>query len=136
MDLLKVEARVLPALEKRFEARLGTSLVELDLLGALMHAPVGRLRMSEISTELTISTTSVTRLVDGLEERGLVERVLWPDDRRVVYASLTNEGRQLLRRARPVSGPALEDCFGRHYDTQELEAMRALLARALDRTST
>ncbi|MGZ3584967.1 MAG: MarR family winged helix-turn-helix transcriptional regulator [Ktedonobacterales bacterium] len=131
-DLLRVGNLTLPRIGERFAAELGASLVELDLLAELAHAPDRRLRMSEISHRLTISTTSVTRVVDGLEARGYAKRVLSQGDRRVVYAELTDQGAELLERAHPVSGPALEECLGRFFTTAEMVEMRALLRKVLD----
>jgi DNA-binding MarR family transcriptional regulator len=131
-DLLRVGNLTLPRIGDRFATELGASLVELDLLAELAHAPDHRLRMSEISQRLTISTTSVTRVVDGLQARGYAKRALSQGDRRVVYAELTNQGAELLERADPVSGPALEECFGRYFTTAEMVEMRTLLQKALD----
>jgi DNA-binding MarR family transcriptional regulator len=131
-DLLRVGNLTLPRIGERFAAELGASLVELDLLAELARAPDGRLRMTEISRRLTISTTSVTRVVDGLEARGYAKRALSPGDRRVVYAELTDQGAELLERAHPVSGPALEECFGHYFTTAEMVEMRRLLRKVLD----
>ena len=131
-DLLQVGNLTLPRIGERFASELGASLVELDLLAELAHAPDRRLRMSEISQRLTISTTSVTRVVDGLEARGYAKRVLSPGDRRVVYAELTDQGAELLERAHPVSGPALEECLGRYFTTAEMVEMRALLGKVVN----
>ena len=133
-DLVRVVNRTLPRVGARFEGELGASLVELDLLAELARAPDQRLRMSEIGQRLTISTTSVTRLVDGLEARGYAHRVLSAGDRRVVYAALTEKGAELLAQAHPVAGPALEECFGRHFTTDELQELRSLLGRVIDDT--
>jgi DNA-binding MarR family transcriptional regulator len=122
----------LPRLGERLAAELGASLVELDLLAELAHAPDRRLRMSEISRHLTISTTSVTRVVDALQARGHATRTLSEGDRRVVYAELTDQGAELLNRAHPVSGPALEECFGRFFTTVEMVEMHTMLRRVLD----
>ena len=130
-DLLRVGNLTLPRIGERFAAELGASLVELDLLAELARAPDRRLRMSEISQRLTISTTSVTRVVDGLEARGYAKRALSPEDRRVVYAELTDQGAELLERGHPVSGPALEECLGRFFTTAEMVEMRALLGKVL-----
>ena len=130
-DLLRVGNLVLPRIGERFTAELGASLVELNLLAELKHAPDARLRMSEISDLLTISTTSVTRIVDALEQRGLAERVLSRGDRRVVHAALTDEGAALLARARPIAGPVLEQYFGHHFAAAEMTGMRVLLGRVL-----
>ena len=134
-DMLRVGNLVLPRIGERFATELGASLVELNLLAELKHSPEGKLRMSEISDKLTISTTSVTRIVDGLERRGYAKRVLSRGDRRVVYAALTEEGAELLTRAHPVSGPTLEENFGRHFATSEMAEMRTLLSRVLDGAS-
>ena len=134
-DMLRVGNIVLPRLGEKFAAELHASLVELDLLAELKRSPEGRLRMTEISDKLTISTTSVTRIVDGLEGRGYVERFLSQGDRRVVYAKLTEKGVALLARAHPVAGPALEEHFGHHFKTTEMAEMRKLLHRVLDERS-
>jgi DNA-binding MarR family transcriptional regulator len=131
-DLLRAGNLTLPRIGERFAVELGASLVELDLLAELAHAPDRRLRMSEISQRLTISTTSVTRVVDGLEARGYAKRTLSQGDRRVIYAELTDKGAKLLKRAHPVSGPALEECFGRFFTTDEMVEMRTLLRKVLD----
>jgi DNA-binding MarR family transcriptional regulator len=131
-DLLRVGNLTLPRLGERFAAELGASLVELDLLAELAHAPDRRLRMSEISQRLTISATSVTRVVDALQARGYAKRTLSQGDRRVVYTELTDQGAELLERAHPVSGPALEECFGRFFTTAEMVEMRTLLRKVLD----
>jgi len=133
-DMLRVGNLVLPRIGERLAAELGASLVELDLLAELKRSPQRRLRMNEISDKLTISTTSVTRLVDELERRGLAERVLSREDRRVVYAALTEDGAELLIRAHPVSGPTLEEHFGRHFTTSEMAGLRTLLGRVLHDT--
>jgi DNA-binding MarR family transcriptional regulator len=134
-DLVRVVNLTLPRVGSRFENELGASLVELDLLAELARMPDQRLRMSEISRRLTISTTSVTRVVDGLEARGHALRVLSAGDRRVVYAVLTERGAELLRQAHPVAGPALEECLGHYFTTHEMQEMRALLGRVTDDTS-
>ena len=130
-DMLRVVNLTLPRIGARFESELGASLVELDLLAELARASDRRLRMCEISQRLTTSTTSVTRLVDGLERRGYATRVLSAGDRRVVYAVLTEKGAELLMRAHPVAGPALEEYFGCYFTTGEMERMRVLLARVI-----
>ena len=52
--------------------------------------------LGQLGAELVLSPPSVTRLVDRLEERGLIERRRDDDDRRKVLANLTAEGRRLV----------------------------------------
>jgi DNA-binding MarR family transcriptional regulator len=130
-DLLRVGNVTLAEIGRRFEAALGVSLAELDALAELAHAPDRRLSMREIGQRLTISTTSVTRVVDGLEAKGYVSRVLSSGDRRVVYAVLADDGADLLERARPIAEPILEECFGRFFTTAEITDMHSMLRRVI-----
>ena len=59
-------------------------------LGVLMHH--GLMRLSELSDHLHIAPRSTTEVVDGLEERGLVERRADPNDRRATLVALTDRG--------------------------------------------
>jgi DNA-binding MarR family transcriptional regulator len=52
----------------------------------------GALRLSTLADHLHIAPRSTTEVVDGLEERGLVERRPDPDDRRATLVALTEEG--------------------------------------------
>jgi Transcriptional regulators len=63
--------------------------------------------LGQLGTELSLAPPSMTRLVDRLEERGLIQRQRDVDDRRKVVATLTNEGRQLLSAIPFLEGTAL-----------------------------
>jgi len=129
-DMVTVGNQVLLRLGERFTGELGVSLAELDLLSVLKDAPDRRMRMSEIGSRLTLSNASITRLVDGLEERRYARRVASRGDRRVVYAQLTAEGLDLLDQARPIAAGALEEYLGQYLATAEIEQLRSLLAKA------
>jgi DNA-binding MarR family transcriptional regulator len=105
-------------------AGLGITPEEVELLMKLACAPEERLRMVEVSRSLLLSKSGVTRLVDRLEERGLVERAACPGDRRVVYARLTERGRQTFAEADPVLAAAVVKYLGCHLDAQQIAAIR------------
>lgn len=130
-DLLRAGNVALAEIGKRFADAIGMTLVELDALAELANAPDQRLSMGEIGQRLTISTTSVTRVVDGLEAKGYVSRVLSSGDRRVVHAVLAENGAGLLEQARPIAGQILEECFGRFFSTDEMTRMQSLLRRVI-----
>lgn len=69
-------------------------LRQLKVCMALLHRSCS---MTEISQEVGLSRSSVTQVSDRLERRGLVERELQRDDRRVRKLKLTTEGLQLIR---------------------------------------
>ncbi|MBB5956104.1 DNA-binding MarR family transcriptional regulator [Saccharothrix tamanrassetensis] len=83
------------AMSERVEAAAGCSLSEHEALYRIDMN--GRLPMSELSELLAVSPSGVTRLVERLVRRGWVERSQLPDNRRVVYAALTDEGRRVLK---------------------------------------
>jgi DNA-binding MarR family transcriptional regulator len=119
------------ALDADTQARLGLSLPEVDVLLNLSWAANGKLRMSEIGESLLVNRTAVTRLVDGLERRGLVERCPCEEDRRGVSAVLTDAGRDVLAEAAPLLESGLERLIGVHVAADEAAAARATLERIL-----
>jgi DNA-binding MarR family transcriptional regulator len=70
--------------------KLGISMTHLHILWLLDHH--GNVPMSRLADLLDVSLSNATGLVDRMEERGLVERVRVPDDRRVVLVRVAAEG--------------------------------------------
>lgn len=68
----------------------------LRLLAFTRH---GSLPMGKMGERLMVHPASVTNAIRKLESRGLVERRLSPDDRRVVLATITEEGRAVVAEA-------------------------------------
>ncbi len=119
------------ALDAETEAQLGLSLPEVDVLLNLSWADEGKLRMSEIGESLLVNRTAVTRLVDGLERHGLVERCPCEEDRRGVSAVLTDAGRGVLTEAAPLLESGLERLIGARIAADEAAAARVTLDRIL-----
>jgi MarR family transcriptional regulator, 2-MHQ and catechol-resistance regulon repressor len=86
-----LQAKILPAL-----TAAGLSTTDFDVLLRLGRSPGERLRMTDLATQAALSTSGVTRVVDRLENRGLVRRESCASDRRGAYAALTGPGRELL----------------------------------------
>ncbi|MBT2522897.1 MarR family winged helix-turn-helix transcriptional regulator [Arthrobacter sp. ISL-28] len=70
---------------------------EYDVLFTLSRCPSGWLRQNELNDNVLLSQSSLSRLVERLEKRGLVERMPAPDDGRGVLVKLTDEGAQLQK---------------------------------------
>jgi len=81
---------------ERWAERFGLSEGRFQILVRLKHQPTGRFTMGELAEMLDVSPRSVTGLVDNLERDGLVRRVDDPNDRRSVYAELTEQGRERI----------------------------------------
>jgi len=112
-------------------AGLGITPEEVELLMKLARAPEERLRMVEVSRSLLLSKSGVTRLIDRLEERGLVERAACPGDRRVVYAQLTERGRGTFDEAEPLLAAAVVKHLGCHLDARQIAVIRQGLGAVL-----
>ena len=55
-------------------------------------------RVSDISDALDLPRPGVTRTVKEMEQKGYLRKLASPDDRRVTYISITEEGRELSRK--------------------------------------
>ncbi|SRR5260370_13837712 len=90
-------ARYLERARHRALAELGTDGVTLDVLATLRRsgAPF-RLTASELQRAALITSGAVTQRVDRLEAAGLVRRERGESDKRAVYVSLTDAGRDLV----------------------------------------
>lgn len=81
-----------------------------------------------LAEALRIPPSRVVTLVDGLEQRGLLERQPVPSDRRVHALHLSREGRRVLRKVMDVSAAhEAEVCAG--LDATERKQLIALLSR-------
>jgi DNA-binding MarR family transcriptional regulator len=130
-DLLRVTGTVRGLLAERLDTELGMVPEEVDLLMRLEEAPEQRLRMADVSRSLQLSKSGVTRLVDRLAERGLVERAACPSDRRVVYAGLTAEGRRAVAEAAPLLVAGVVGHLADHLKARELDALQSSLRKII-----
>ncbi|HTW84256.1 MAG TPA: MarR family transcriptional regulator [Candidatus Sulfotelmatobacter sp.] len=82
----------------------------------------------EIADALGADRSTMVRLVDQLERRGLVRRESRPDDRRTVIPTLTPDGRAALAAATP-QVLASEELFAADLSPEERRVLAALLQR-------
>ena len=73
-----------------------------DVLAALRDAPDGQLRQVELAERVLLSNSGLSRLIDRIAKKGLVERRVCESDRRAFFVALTDEGREMLERMWPV----------------------------------
>lgn len=82
----------------------------------------------ELAREMDVDTGAVTRMVDRLEAKGLIERVRSDDDRRVVHLRLTRSGEDTAKKV-PHILAAVNNDFLRGFSETEWKQLRKLLAR-------
>lgn len=85
--------------------------LEFEVVIRLGRTPGGRLRMSDLAAQTHITTSGITRIVDRLEQDGLVRRVACPTDRRGSFAELTAAGQARLDALLPGHLEVLEEWF-------------------------
>jgi DNA-binding MarR family transcriptional regulator len=122
---------LIDVLDAEIERDAGIPLRWYDVLVKLEETPDG-LRMNELAERILYSKSGFTRVVDRMEEAGLVRRVRPENDRRSILVVLTDEGRETMERARRHHRQGIEQHFSRHLTDADIKA----LTRALERIST
>jgi DNA-binding MarR family transcriptional regulator len=118
---LNAHARVTRAISRDLAAAGLPDLSWYDVLWALYRRP---LRVKELAEAVVLSPTAMSRFVDRVEQAGYVRREPDPGDRRALQITITDEGRELLRRMWPIYSRGIEERFGRQN-----ESFRAALER-------
>lgn len=86
---------------------------------------------SKLMTLLGTDTAGMTRLLDRLEGKGLLQRRKHPDDRRSIIIELTEQGRALLPRLPPIFGRVTGQLLA-GFSTDEVGQLTTMLQRMLD----
>ncbi|MBI5106634.1 MAG: MarR family transcriptional regulator [Solirubrobacterales bacterium] len=85
---------------------------EFEVLERLASTEKDACRMAELSGVLHLSQSALSRVVGRLEKDGLVTRAICSDDRRGIFAALTDAGRERYEQARPTHRRVLESVLG------------------------
>ncbi len=118
--------------QRRLEAERSLSNQAFDVLIRLARTEGTELRMSELAAQTSLSPSGLTRSVDRLQEQGLVERRVCPEDRRGAFAVLTPEGRELMDRAIPDHIAHVNELLSTVFTAEEEETLAALLRTLRD----
>ena len=102
------------------------SLNEYDVLFNLSRQPGGQTRMRGLTDHLLITQPSISRLVDRLAARGLVEKVHDPSDARGVIVRLTDKGFQTFRHVAHGHMGSISDRVGSALTDDELRTLTEL----------
>ena len=124
--LLRTADRVRRSISRVFEPT-GITFQQYNVLRILRGAHPEPLPTLEIRHRLIEEAPGITRLVDRLEELGLIGRTRCVDDRRLVHCRITEEGLALLARLDPAVDAA-DDASMKNLDADELQALIDALA--------
>ncbi len=129
VSLLRAHAHATRQLNAQLTADHGLTISDYEVLLRLSRAPDRRMRRVDLAGQVLLTASGITRLLDGLERAGYVERAACDSDRRVVYAVLTDAGAEKLREASASHVAQIEEYFTSRYDDAELAELAELLAR-------
>jgi len=110
----------------RLAVGLGVTRAQWKVLFKLTQSP--GLRQVEVADMLDLEPITLCRIVDRLEEAGLVERVRDPADRRAWRLEVTQKAQPLMEKLTAVGAELVDEAFA-GIDPQEIEITRNVLAR-------
>lgn len=117
------------ALRKAFDRRasaLGVTRAQWKVLFRLTRFP--GMRQVDLADMLEVEPITLCRIVDRLEEAGLVERQRDPDDRRAWRLLATEKAKPLIEKLKALGSELVDEAFV-DIDRTELEKLRGVLAR-------
>jgi DNA-binding MarR family transcriptional regulator len=127
--LLRAHASATRGLSSELLEEHGLTLNDYEALLRLTKAEGEQLRRVDLSRALLLTPSGITRLLEGLERAGYVEKRTCGSDARVTYAALTPAGRAKLKEASRSHVASIRELFGGRYTDEELATLATLLER-------
>jgi DNA-binding MarR family transcriptional regulator len=118
-------------LDTELQATAGIPQRWYDVLIHLEESPNG-IPMTELADQILYSKSGFTRVIDRMEDAGLVQRVRPEHDRRSILVTITDQGTQTMQDARRHH----RDGINRHFSEHLTDADTKALTRALEKIST
>jgi MarR family 2-MHQ and catechol resistance regulon transcriptional repressor len=107
-------------------AQNNLSITEFSVLEVLFHK--GKQTIQQIAKSILIASSSMTYVIDKLEQKGLIKRNACPDDRRVVHVILTEDGLKLMTILMPEHEELVDNAFNSLHPN-EIEDLVFLLKK-------
>ncbi|WP_423801563.1 MarR family winged helix-turn-helix transcriptional regulator [Neobacillus sp. SAB-20_R2A] len=102
----------------------GLNPTEFAVLELLYHK--GDQPLQQIGAKILLASGSITYVVDKLEQKGLLRRSACPTDRRVIFAQITDEGKNLIQDIFPEHAQQIDKLMSSLSDSEKLEAIDLL----------
>jgi DNA-binding MarR family transcriptional regulator len=127
--LLRGHAALRRIVSAELQGEHGLSVNDFEALLLLSRAEDGQLRRVDLADRLHLTPSGVTRLLDGLEQLGLVCKGQCTSDARVSYAVITEAGIKRLAEASAGHTAAIRAICEERYTHSELQQLSELLGR-------
>jgi MarR family transcriptional regulator, 2-MHQ and catechol-resistance regulon repressor len=130
--LLGAHATLTGRLSSQLVEAHGLTMSEYEVLLLLSREPERSMRRIDLSREVRLSPSGITRMLDRMEASGLVRKGACAKDARVTYAVLTDAGMRKLEECTPDHFAAIERLMGERLSDDEIESLGELLQRLSD----
>lgn len=127
--LLRAQAVTTRLLSASLQESHGLTINDYEALLVLSTAPDQRMKRVDLARRLLLTPSGITRLLEGLERSGLVERTACASDLRVAYAQLTEKGRETLEAASCGHVSSIRTLFEEHLSVTEVEQLSDTLSK-------
>ncbi|MBA3832998.1 MAG: winged helix-turn-helix transcriptional regulator [Chthoniobacterales bacterium] len=128
-QMLMAQSRIVRLIEQQFQMQKLVPFTHYDILLQLRYAPERQMRFREITGEIVLSKSALSRCIDRMASAGLVEKLDCPHDPRGLVVRLTSEGENELKKAWPVYRKQIECLFGTHFSERELDFLAKRFAK-------
>lgn len=125
--LLRAHAATSRLLSAELQAEHGLTLNDYEALHVLSVSEGQRMKRVDLARSLHLTPSGVTRLLEGLEQAGLVVKATCATDLRVTYAELTEAGRETLEAASCGHVGSVRTLFEEYFSEEQLESLASLL---------
>ena len=129
VSFVRAHASVVRGLDRELVADHGLTINDYEVLLRLARAPDRMMRRVDLAQQVLLTPSGITRLLDGLQSCGLVEKAACDSDARVVYAKLTDAGREKLKTATDDHVASIRALFGERLSEDELRTLCDFLDR-------
>ncbi len=102
----------------------GLNPTEFAVLELLFHK--GDQPMQQIGEKILLASGSITYVVDKLEQKGLLQRIACPSDRRVTYASITEAGKKFIEDIFPEHAERIHVLMSSLTDDEKAQSIQLL----------
>jgi DNA-binding MarR family transcriptional regulator len=128
-SLVRAHAVTGHELKAQLQAEHGLTGHDYEALYLLARADGQRMKRVDLAERLMLTPSGVTRLLEGLEEEGLVKREQCETDLRISYAALTDAGLEKLEQASCGHEGSVRSVLERNLSKAEIEQLVSLLEK-------
>lgn len=128
LSFVRTHSRLWDRVEAQMRRDHGLTMARYDVLAQLVNAG-GRLGLSDLASSILLSQSGVSKLLDRMEQSGLVHREPDSRDARAAFATISPRGRSMVEAARQGHHDLLQQAFGSVLDDRDLADLVRIMGR-------